>query len=230
MLKGMLLYHGTTAAVGEKAKREGLKPRRLTNARTTYPAMPSHPDCVYLTTIYAGVAVLLACGRPEVEGAIIEVNAGHLNRELLLPDEDVVEKITRHPRAGTSQKALSKRIQHIRKRLADHRDLLGQSLSEGGRCAYKGIVPVSAITRIVCFPLPKGHPVFRLLADVGQKKLRADAHREELAFCNRWFFGDPIEEDARVLGVPLVGLPREGFRVETIVPDQADESDRERRD
>ncbi len=215
----MLLYHGTTAAAAEKIKQVGLQPRLLTNVKTTYPALPSRSDCVYLTKWYAGVNALLASSDPMVERAIIEIETSSLPNDFFLPDEDYVEQQTRPPGAATSQKGLSVRTAYIRKNLEKYRNLFEMSVTDGGRCAYKGTVPVNALTRTVSFPLSPEHWVFKFLSRVGQRNTLHEkpAIKEKLALCTRWFFGDSTDAEWASHRLSLKALPRQGFRVMVLV-------------
>jgi hypothetical protein len=87
----MLGYHGTTAARAHSALSGGLAPSICSGVPTNFPELPSRSDRVYLTTLYAGYFALRAAETTE-ERAIIEIELDLLDKELLLPDEDHIER------------------------------------------------------------------------------------------------------------------------------------------
>src|SRR5690348_1386086 len=116
----MLLYHGTTGQIAEKAKIEGLKPRE--GKPGNWSDKPSRPDCVYLTTVY-GIAYAKTahkngrCSQND-ELAVIEVDTNRLVQEALLPDEDFLDQCVsmRDSKAGlTSQEQRKKKSEHYRR-------------------------------------------------------------------------------------------------------------------
>src|SRR5689334_9124327 len=90
----MLLYHGTTGRIAERASAEGLKPRE--GKAGNWPDKPSRSDCVYLTTVYgpayATTAHKRAGGSLSDELAVLEIDTDRLALESLMPDEDFLDQ------------------------------------------------------------------------------------------------------------------------------------------
>src|SRR6266568_7623655 len=89
----MLLYHGTIADVARKALKEGLKPRKHHGKSNWEHTSESQPDCVYLTTCYAGYYA--ACASKGKLWGFIEVDTDLLDAKRFLPDEDFIEAAIR---------------------------------------------------------------------------------------------------------------------------------------
>jgi hypothetical protein len=183
----MLIYHGTTAARARAALIGGLAPRIATGVQTNFSDMPSRPDLVYLTTIYAGYYALRAADTSE-ERAIIEIDLDLLDANLLLPDEDFVERRDRPPQTSPEQVGI--RLADIRARLEEHRELAATSLRDG-TCAYKGVIPSVAFKRIAYFPYGDD-PVLYFFGKIGEPTTLYGNRDGKLLLgrCTRWVFGD----------------------------------------
>ena len=124
----MLLYHGTTGRVAEKAKIEGLKPRL--NDNCNWPDMPGRIDCVYLTTVFGPLYAMCAHQKTgghftSEEAAVIEI--GSLDEALLLPDEDFLFQCVTmyYPDPGPTERDKLKKmfVEDVLPRIRDNLEL-----------------------------------------------------------------------------------------------------------
>lgn len=203
----MKLYHGTSAALAKKILAKGLKPRGRKKSNWD---VQSHPDAVYLTTVYA-IHFAQAAAKAKGDIAIIEIDSNKLDLDLFGPDEDFLEQATRgqFPSAGTT---MTERTAWFRERA--HSQFYGlweQSLESLGTCAYYGAIPCDAITRVATLPAVcklafASDPVIVLM----NHKLMGTYYRN----LTRHVFGDSdFEEDPmqRSGAIPL--LPRDCVEV-----------------
>jgi hypothetical protein len=189
----MLLYHGTSERHLDAILREGIRPRgrKIGNWQHT---VTSAPGNVYLTSAYA--IYFANCAAKSGDNlAVIEVDTAKVWQDLLRPDEDFLEAVTRKAGPAPLDKSMADRVRWYRKRLADYSHHWEDSVRELGTCSVAGPVPVSAITRIAV--LPAG----------GYGQLVLAGHDPAITLVNymivggryrnfiRWLFGDPIEPD-----------------------------------
>ena len=159
----MLLYHGTNGAWVNNIMRKGLEPRGSSQIRNNWKhvAHQSNRNAVYLTDSYAPYFAFNASRGSKPLCAVVEVDTDKLDQDKFFPDEDYLEQVGR--RIDHVKGTMSQRTLHYRKvacgdhgiiskrtmRFADWRD----SLAGLGTCAYYGVVPPQAITRIVSWPV-----------------------------------------------------------------------------
>ena len=119
-LRGMKLYHGTTASRARKILKEGLRPRG--ERRGNYsPHLASHQGCVYLSTVYGPAYACRAA--PSLRPlAVVEVDAGWLRAERLRPDEDYMTQCLLPPNlaAADAQHGVAV-LREMRERLDEFR-------------------------------------------------------------------------------------------------------------
>jgi hypothetical protein len=144
----MKLYHGTTEAVARKAMKDGLKPRISTGKSNWKHTSESNPSMVYLTEAYAPYFAICAAEKNE-KLAIIEIDTEKLDEGLFYPDEDAIQQGTTGNELGIKGKSPKARTRWIRDHLNRFQEYWKPSLHIIGNCAYKGIIPPSAITRVV---------------------------------------------------------------------------------
>ena len=137
-----LMYHGTDEESAKRIAVEGLMPRG--EKPGNHGNMPSHPDCVYLTT---NTSVFHAGMRGYDRGcraAVVEVDLGG-EMEYLLPDEDVVNGMEgwgwRDPRGFLDSMDEKERYRN-----------LAISLGVGGTVAHYGPISAACVRRIACLP------------------------------------------------------------------------------
>lgn len=150
----MRLYHGTTADVAERALREGVQPRAVTQ-RMMWAKHPSNKHCVYLTDVYAPYFATNAMSMTDeshwasVRGAILEIDVSSLHHDLV-PDEDTLEQAMRGNDALPRHWDMQKRTRHYREFLHNYRGSAAwqSSLSAMGTCAHIGAIPAHCIRRV----------------------------------------------------------------------------------
>lgn len=143
----MLLYHGTTKKIADKAIKSGLRPRGKHKSNW---AQASDPNAIYLTDAYAPYFSVHVCGhKSENFGAIIAVDTDKLNPLLFHADEDACEQATR--KTYMQSNTMEERTDFWRDNpwLADDNGMDWKwSLQALGTCRYTGIIPPEAIRKI----------------------------------------------------------------------------------
>jgi hypothetical protein len=122
------LYHGTSERIGRLALTKGLSPRKLTGQSNWKHMVESHPDLVYLTTVYAPYFGLQAAKGKKM--AIVEVETDLLDEFKMLPDEDFIEQVTRADKknkVGIEGRTLNERTEYIRNYLDEFSGFWRQS-------------------------------------------------------------------------------------------------------
>lgn len=154
----MKIYHGTNEHTAKKALVEGLKPRIATGKSNWKHTTESNPSMVYLTDTYAPYFAFSSTplddnGNFTERMAIIEIDTDKLDPMWMMPDEDAIEQLTRNPKDtkfyGIKGKTMKDRTKWIRNHINDFQYLWEISLEQLGNCAYKGVIPQSAITRVI---------------------------------------------------------------------------------
>jgi hypothetical protein len=211
----MMLYHGTSAKILDRLKREGIMPRAKSKGKGNWKhTVTSNKDAVYLTTAYPWH--FAACAAKEEPGLILEIDRDELLPWALCPDEDFMEQCSRkceateqNPNLAPTDWSMNKRTMFYRKIARFNPDLADVSLEHMGTCAYYGTIPWSAVTRYVTVDWTKLHmrmymqAVDSMVSALNYKILQ-DRHK---AFV-RWFFddavmADEITGDAHLRGVEL---------------------------
>jgi hypothetical protein len=172
---------------------------------------PSSPDHVYLTVAYAAYFAMQATPDGE-RWAIIEIDTDLLPDDgtgHLYPDEDWLEQATRgqmlpaewdiplmtaDPATGT----MTARTSWFRENLWMFPHMWEDSINGLGNCAYGGVIPPEAITR-VSFIEPARNPSMTLMASDPTITLL------NYAFCQskyqnliKWCMGDEVDTSAFV--------------------------------
>jgi len=204
----MLLYHGTTEAAVNAALNQGILPREATKNKGNWKhTANSRPDCIYLTTVYAGY--FAGCATLRGRWGIIEVDTDLIAESSLLPDEDYMEQATTKrpiPHLPGPYAALRKasaiedrkkrmiaRTRWFRKYLQIFQDQWKNSIIDLGNCAVFGGVPVEAITRVAFFN-PRSNqyvancamnPMISMINYV----VMGDQYRE----LTKWFMGERVD-------------------------------------
>lgn len=148
----MLLYHGTTKSVADKALKSGLKPR---GTRRSMWDQKSDPNSVYLTNAYAPYFSVAACGvKNETFGAVLQIDTdkiktNFLSQALFFADEDACEQATR--KSFPEDWNMNRRTDFWRDNplVANKNGLDWKwSLDVLGTCRYNEIIPSEAITKV----------------------------------------------------------------------------------
>lgn len=152
------LYHGTSFVCLEKILKDGyIAPRGQREGNWDH-TVPSNPDAVYLTTVYALHYALCALNDGDVNDrlALIELDRNLLLDSRLAPDEDFIEQATR--KGSYAGDTTAARVLHYRDRVrTEFQTIWPSSLEHLGTCCYFGQIPVAAISRIAI--IPRAHPL-----------------------------------------------------------------------
>ena len=197
----MKLYHGTSERVARLAMTEGLCPRFESGVESVWEDHPSSEHYVYLTTAYAGYFAMNATQDGE-RWAIIEIDTDLLpddgtGCDHLYPDEDWLEQVTRQQELpeewGLNGASMKERTEWFRANLWRFGHLWEDSIEGLGNCAYCGVVPPEAITR-VSFVDPKGNPSMALMAsDPCITMMNYRILQAKYMNLLRWFMGDEVD-------------------------------------
>jgi len=199
----MKLYHGTTATVARKAITEGLLPRFFTGNEGNWKAtIESSVDRVYLTSAYAPYFAMAATNENEDLWGIVEIDVDRLSEVFMLPDEDYLEQATRSGDKAFLDNISPKlwmmdtyaRTAWFRDRAVRFHHMWKESIKRLGNCAYAGVIPPEAITRIVIYN-PSHNKVVTLNMDPTISILNYQFMGEKYEALTRWFIGDPITVD-----------------------------------
>lgn len=144
----MLLYHGTAKKYLKTILTKGLRPRR--NVGNWEHTIVSNPTLVYLTSTYAPYFGMNAGGEDFL---VIELDSTHLDEANFRPDEDGLEQLTRGRvvrgiPSNINTASMEKRTEFFRDNIDGFQQYWHNTLEALGTCAYKGVIPVTAFTRI----------------------------------------------------------------------------------
>ena len=191
----MKLYHGTTEAVARAVIETGLVPRGKDGSQNWEHTVPSNPNCVYLTEVYAGYFALTAAKDVDDKWGIIEVDTDNLHGDLLCPDEDTLEQASRHdPDVSKDLKGLDmlERTLWFRERIQEYRHLWKASLEAMGTCAYYGTIGPEAISRIAIYdPKSNGQMTMNCM-DPSITLMNFKFVSAKYRMMTRWLMGDEI--------------------------------------
>jgi hypothetical protein len=185
----MRLYHGTSEWAAKQALKVGLKPRGTSGRNNWKHSVPSNPKCVYLTDIY-GPYFAMCATREGSKAAILEVETDELDFELLWPDEDFLEQAT-HGKDNVPGD-MKTRTLYYRKRAKDYPGGWHLSIKHLGTCAYAGVIPPSAITRVVYWDYKKTPMIAAAACDPSIVILNHKFCAPKYAAITRWLFGAEI--------------------------------------
>ena len=129
----MILYHGTDERSLQKILSHGIKPRAQTRRKSVWDEHPSMPDRVYLTVCYAPYFAAVASDGNRGRAVLLEVDWCHLDGALFRSDEDLIMQVTRESSPILDDATLQRAWTH--------------SLNLLGCVAYKGTIPMYAVTR-----------------------------------------------------------------------------------
>jgi len=208
----MKLYHGTSAEVARLALKEGLKPRAgLTNKNGNWKhTVESNPNCVYLTSCYAGYFAHCATKDDNsTELGVLEIDTDLLDQQLLLPDEDFLEQVSRgqhwdNPRIQRPLAAIEKKLKGkgnlMKERTIWFRehiwwfggDLWQHSVNHMGTCCHYGLIPPSAITRASIFDWEKARDIGMKLIDPSITPINYKICSDGYKAVTRWMMGEDI--------------------------------------
>lgn len=153
----------------------------------------SHPDLVYLTVAYAPYFGLQAAKGKKM--AIVEIDTDSLDESKMLPDEDFIEQVTRTDKkntVGIDGKTLNERTEYIRNHLDEFSGFWRESVEHLGHCAYKGVIPNSAVTRVAVIEISKCRQMcFEALEPtitIINYKICGPQYRT----LTKWFMGEPV--------------------------------------
>jgi hypothetical protein len=142
------LYHGTSDRHLPAILRDGIRPRGKREGNWKHTS-DSHPDCAYLTNAYAHYFAISALETKREQCAVVEIDTDKLDAFFLLPDEDALAQVHKKAYGGD----LLKLTAFYRDSLFDYcgGNAWRDSVKFLGTCAYFGVIPTAAITRIATF-------------------------------------------------------------------------------
>jgi hypothetical protein len=198
----MKLYHGTSERIAQIALKDGLLTRSKTSVASNWPKAESHPDQVYLTTAYAPFFAMQASENVE-RMAIIEIDSIKLEQTLFRPDEDFLEQATRTQKiSGLRAKTMYGRTRWFRNNIDKFANHWNLSLDFMGTVAYKGDIPVEAITRLSLFD-PTSNPfISSMVADPAINIMNFRFMGQKYVELTKWFFNEPVNENTLFFGQP----------------------------
>lgn len=143
----MRLVHGTIASCAMDAPKIGLTPRWQRKSNWD---IASHPDHVYLTCTYAlHYAYAARDGRQGIHLGLVEIETDDLDVDKLMPDEDAIAQVWQLN--NNNDLTLNEKTEYVRDNMERFNKKFNYewSLNKLGNCAYAGIIPPKAITRVV---------------------------------------------------------------------------------
>jgi hypothetical protein len=165
--------------------------------------MESCPDFVYLSRVYAGYFGACAMGEDDTKVGFIRVDASALKPELLFPDEDAIEQVSRgqiimdfEDEFEDPLELKRERTAHIRDNPDEYQHLYGLSLAVLGNVAFNGIITPDMITgvRIVDLDVHKTLGWAMMDPTISMANYGLAGHQHDAL--TRWVFGEvPTEED-----------------------------------
>lgn len=148
-----LVYHGTAASNLPSIRKEGIQPR---GKRTSnWDKFPSIKDMVYLSKVYAPYFATSAVENASTATLlIVEVDLDRLAESKLYPDEDFVGQMV----ASGLKVPVTYVHEAVVKDIKKYRHTWPLSIEKLGNVAYRGTVPLKAITRYATFDCTE-HPM-----------------------------------------------------------------------
>lgn len=189
----MKLYHGTTETIARMAMKDGLKPRISTGKSNWKHTTESNPSMVYLTDAYAPYFAICAAKKNE-NLAIIEIDTDLLNKNLFYPDEDAIQQGTKGNEFGIKGKTQQARTRWIRDNMDYFKTFWEASLTIIGNCAYKGIIPPSAITRVVLNKRTNPKMEWQAI-DPTITTINYKFYGGKYRTLTQWYMGEPVTVD-----------------------------------
>jgi len=197
------VYHGTGERAARRALKHGILPRRMSGKKGNWKhTVSSNPSMVYLTTAYAPYFASATTNPDRERPAIIEIDLDALDQDALYPDEDFIEQGLRGKKLGTSDD-IHKRNLYIIKHIEEYRENWKLSLEKLGTVCHRGIVPASAITKVVAFDPKKNIDIFR---DTLNPTITLANYRfcgEKYRSMTRWFMGEEVDALSVAFGVEV---------------------------
>jgi len=161
----VLLYHGTCERIARLALTEGLLCREDSGVKSIWEhTVESNPELVYLTIAYAPYFAYHAVPDEDDPGeqfghrwGIVEIDTDLLDENMMLPDEDFLEQISRGQDLSEMSEDfpegnyMTERTQWFRDHLGAFAHLWQKSLAGLGNCAHSGSILPEAVTRVVLY-------------------------------------------------------------------------------
>jgi len=193
------LYHGTTEGAVKAILQDGIMPRRG-GRPSTWGAVPSAPDRVYLAEGYAPYFAAAAAEEGE-RHALVEVRLAALDERLLRPDEDFIAQVLKRQEPGCREMSWAD-LNRMVLSLGRWNGLWKESLQALGTCAYAGVIPTEAITRVALYD-PADNPEMAMAAlDPAISVLNWMLCAEKYRLLTRWHMGDEVTLDEWLEGEP----------------------------
>jgi len=204
------LYHGTSEARYQAMLAAGeLRPRGEEKGNWAHTEV-SHPEAIYLTQCYALYFAVCATEDDGV-GIVLEVSTESLDRNRLAVDEDALalagRKDANSPRKATERAARAKQIMPMGFEAAL------ESLRVMGTCAYLGIIPMTAVRRVLRIDWKQSkmlrHQALEPVISPMNYKLFGAGYEK----LTHWAFGDPPTPDVPIRFDVVTPSNRDGLQV-----------------
>ena len=197
ILVSVKIYHGTTATIGRRAMKEGLRPRNLTGKSNWKHIVESNPSLIYLTTTYAPYYALQTVNKGE-NIAIIGIDTDLLDESKFRPDEDFIEQVTgidKTNKAGIKGKTVKQRTKYIRNHLDEFSDFWKPSIEHLGNCGFKGNISQKAISKISVVDISKCQAMCGEALEAVITLANYSVCGKQYRMLTRWFIGELVTAD-----------------------------------
>lgn len=185
------MYHGTTSAIYEKIKVEGLKPRGLKGHTNWKHTVSSNPNAVYLTSVYAPYFGYMATKEDPEKIMLVEIDTKKLDPAKLLPDEDFIAQVLYHngPEYRNAL-TLDELTLRVRNRIRRWSDFWQKSLDKMGTCGYYGVIPPDAMTRVAF--ADQSDPITLMATDAQISVIGFHFMKRKYETLTRFIFGERV--------------------------------------
>lgn len=198
---GLRLYHGTSGRNLKSILQDGIVPRG--DNPSNWAELPSRSDMVYLSGAFPFFYTTNPADGADDLAVVFEVEIAQLGETNLYPDEDWLATV--HPMK--SGKSLKEAVLAVGQEVLHHGNRWQASVRGIGGCAYRGVIPPTAITRYCVFDPKSGHrhvPSLSQSASV-MTYLAGGGIACEMV---RWMFGDvPTHPRATELQFDVATFP-----------------------
>lgn len=199
----MLLYHGTTGTVARLALTDGLKPRDETGVEGNWEENPSNVNLVYLSSAYAPYFAMCACTGTSIDDedmGIVAVDTDKLDMDLMRPDEDFLEQISRMgaklPEWLQEEldecSTMEERTAYFKDRLDMFGPLWEDSVENLGNAAYEGNIPPEAIVSVSIYKRQSNSFISMSVLDPTISLLNFQIMGSKYRALTRWFFEETV--------------------------------------
>jgi hypothetical protein len=198
-----LVYHGTSTKHLADILMNGIQPREKHECTNWEHTVESHSEMVYLTDIYAGYFASCSIKNGEDDKVVvIEVDMEKLPYFNFYPDEDYIAQSISHSGnnamdrfCGKADATLHDVTKYVRENIEDFRQNWLNSYQDMGTFAYKGTIPLDAITRIAIWDQTTNTFLSLAMIDPTITPLNHMVCKNKYSMITRWLMGEKISAD-----------------------------------